>query len=688
MSYVVNALVHSVRTRRARFAAVLLLLVAWAVPALAAATNQMEIPMLLWGDSKRPDGSIRHWDPQPAIDLHATLLCVAYRPTNGSGERWYGVGMTPPMLLRQTLGATKPELDECHQHGIKVIGYADCIMFHTNMLDPEGIDCGNLYAIDRNGKPIVNRSWDKSGAGVSCVSNPQWVRLQKEVTRITAEAGFDGLQFDVYPYAIGPGYLCCCQYCKEEWSRQSAKLFGAPQPMPGLDSGKLDFRNPVDRAFVIWRWQEFVDFVKSIEDDIHKSHPGFIIIMNHGAGTPDYTYEAAQGGLDCPSTELWHLKLGDASSLYLYSGTEAANGTKAIGLINLSAQRKPDYRYRVALAEAFGGGGTFYGDRASKAVDDTVPTTLAYYDFFRTNQEWFNDTRPDATTAVLYSWRDQIFLEGDPVVDARRSFDPKRAQYQRAAAVLARMGIPNDCLLVEKWPAQAVTSRYQVIVAPDLSLVDDKTAKTLKKYIRQGGCLLVIGDFGTINQRGPQFEQRNPSLLTAWTGRKPEGTWAVKMGRGTIAYASSATLSAAGATPVPPEESDGKPAPAKEKPHLPVAGLPPSQEFLAAAEGVGLGSQLRITGTSPIEATIRAKGGERAIHLIRFGPTDDIPDKAVSVDYELPQDFVAGNVLVRSPDFPEGETHCSWENAGNRLRVTISAVDHYALLAVTLKPVK
>src|SRR5688572_1116776 len=53
-------------------------------PATAMAANyagsrkgSIEIPVLQWGDSKRPDGTPRHWNPEPVIEMGATLLCVA-----------------------------------------------------------------------------------------------------------------------------------------------------------------------------------------------------------------------------------------------------------------------------------------------------------------------------------------------------------------------------------------------------------------------------------------------------------------------------------------------------------------------------------------------------------------------------------------------------------------------------------
>ena len=643
---------------------------------LAAVAGQMETPTLQWGDSKRADGTVRHWNPEPLIDLRATLVCVAYRPLKENGERWYAVGMTPPKLLAKMLLNTKPELDECHKHGIKVIGYADAIMFHPEMLEPEGIAVDDLYAIDRKGERVINAMWDKE-APVACVKNPRWIELQKQVARVTAEAGFDGLQFDVYPYAIEPGYQCCCPHCKDAWSRHSKSLFGSPQPMPGLDSGKLDFRRPVDRALKTWRLRNFVDFVKAVEADVRKSHPNFIIIMNHGGGTPDFTYEAVNGALKYPSTELWHLRLGDDSSLYLYSSTEAANGAKMIGLINFAEQMKPDYRYRAALAEAYAAGGTFYAVTGKREDGGALRTSHDYCDFFRLHQDWYNGTRSEAEVAVLYSWRDQAFMQGDSVTEAKVEFDPKRDHYQRAAAVLARMGVPHDCVIVEKGLSGRGLGRYKIVVVPELSIVSDKDAAALEGYVRAGGRLLVIGEMGVVTESGQDLKKRDQSLLTAWTG-KPATSMVAKLGKGVIACATDATTDGIVSDANPPSGS----AP------LAIPVRPLSPEFRSACESVGLSSQIEIKSATPIETTIRAKGRMRAIHLIRFGSTDALTDRPVMVDYKLPKGYRVREVTVWSPDFPTSAMSRSWKNEGDRLHVRINRVDTYALVGIVLQPAR
>ncbi len=646
----------------------------------------IEIPTLQWGDSKRPDGTTRHWNPEPLIDLKATLVCVAYRPLTEKGERWHSVGMTPPKLLSKALENTQPELEECHQHGIKVVGYADTIMFHPDMLEAEGIAYKELYAINRKGEPVINTMWDKSGAGVSCVMNPKWVELQEQVALTTARAGFDGLQFDVYPYAIEPGYLCCCPHCKEAWAKYSRRIFVRSQPMPGLDSGKLDFRKEVDRVFKTWKLQRFADFVKQVEARVRRSYPNFIIIMNHGAGTPDYTSEAVAGALRYPSSELWHLKLGDDSSLYLYNSTEAACGGQAIGLINFAEQYQPSYRYRVALAEAFGSGGTFYFVSQRRKEGEAGAISHAYSDFLREHQEWFNGTKPDASVAILYSWRDQAFAQGNPVAEAKVEFDPKRNHYQRTAAVLARMGVSHDCVILEKGITWRQLSRYHVVVVPDLKLVTRSDAAALEKFVRHGGRLLVIGQFGTTLEVGARWTALEESLLHTWLGKEPQSGTTFPLGKGWVAFASRITTEELVGAPAPPVNPDDAIAQIKAPGPLaiPLKALAP--EFSAAAERVTLSGQLKIESASQVESIVRRKGQRRAIHLIRFGNPEPLKDRAATVDYALPKGMTTAKVSVWSPDISEAELGVAWKVNGDHLQVRINRLDNYALVGVELTP--
>jgi hypothetical protein len=620
----------------------------------AAETARLELPALLWGASKRPDGTYRYWAPEPLIKLGATLVSVAYRPLDANGKQVNVVGLIPPKTLAKLLETTKPELKESHAHGIRVMGYADSIFFHKGMLEAEGISTSDLYALDRDHKPVQNFSWDKAGVFVSCVRNPGWLKLQQEVADVTAKAGFDGLQFDVYPYAVKPSYYCQCEHCQRGWKEYSSKRFGAAHPMPGRTADELNFTNVDDRAFYEWRLQSFVDFVKALQAYSARKHPGFPIIMNHGSGNSNFMFEAYQGALEQPSSELWHLKLGEESSLPLYRMAEGANGSRLLSLFNYRKQIEPAFRYRTAIAESYAGGGMgLHALPVSGAQPDLEEVGLRYFQFLRANADLFTNTHSESGVALLYSWRDQAFLHGDVKKGAAHINDG--AYYRGWAQAVAECGIPYDVLMIEKGLTLERLRRYQAVIAPELYLVDDSDARVLEQYVKKGGRLLAIGDLGQQRTvaRG-EFVKRSPSLLQTWK-RDTDQSWHMNLGSGLVSF-------------VPASAAKGQ--------------GPRNPSLLAAVNAADLRSQLKVEGAGPLEATIRGKDQRRMIHLIRLGSDEKASDMAVSVDYRVPPGSQVESVRLVSPDT---HSELEWKDNRDSIHINVKRLETWTVLAVTLK---
>jgi len=614
-----------------------------------------ELPSILWATSTRPDGTIRFWDPAPVVSFGPNVLCVAYRPQRVDGGTWYGVGMIPPALLEETLANAQPELRVTHDHGIEVVGYADCILFYEDMLAHDGVDCSGLHALNADHSPVTCSSWGAT-AFVSCVNNPQWVDLQRQVMEVTARAGIDHLQLDIYPYAIAPGYCCHCAHCEEDWREVSRAKFGSPQAMP---PSTLDFTDPAHRAYFEWRLANYTDFVKSLQSSVRLVNPRFEVIANQCTDTLDFVREALDGALNRPTTELWHLSMGDESSLYMYRLTERANGGRLTGVINDINQVKPGYRYRVCLAEAYAGGGNVYA-AAPTGTDEIAQISRNYYEFIRANQEWYVGAQSQAAVGVLYSWRDHAYIQKStqgPTV----AYGQGTGNYRIAAAALARRGVSYDCVIVDQGLSQSLLSKYQVIVAPNLSLVDDADAEALEQYVRAGGCLLSTGALGRLKQAGDAFVSRSESLLTSWTHLQTSSfSWNAGLGDGRVSYVAQAYTGDSEATRAT------------------------TSAYEAAAVYLGLRRQVCITAASAVETTVRSVDDRIAVHLVRLGSPDGLTDKSVCLDYELPVGAEVESVCVSSPDFAGPVSISSSVDAG-KLRADIGRVDNYSLLRIKLR---
>ena len=524
------------------------------------------------------------------------------------------------------------------------------------MLKREGIDSEDLAAIDPRGKPVINSTWEKRGVYMSCVNNPKWLELQKAVVLATADAGFDGLQFDLNPYAVPPGYNCHCHYCERAWKQRSREVFGNEKPMPGnevseADFNKLDFNIPMDRVYREWRHQQLAVFLKSVEQHVRRTHPAFLLSFNHAAGDPDFACLSLADAIKIPSSELWHLKLGEDSSLYAYRLTEALSGEQCIGLPNFAEQIAPDYRFRVAVAEAFAGGGAFY-------FGPTHEPAIQFSRFLRENQDWYVGTTSEALVGVLYSWRDQEFVSspgtnGIPRADLNR--------FRKAAAVLARKNVPYDALVVEKGLKAQELARYRVIVTPELRLLGDRDCAVLEDYVRSSGRLLSIGQLGTLREVKTEYVSRQPSILTAWTGNECERPWQAELGSGRVAYVPRAWTGSS------------------------ESAMVVTSEFAMAADYLGLYSQLRLKAGTPVEATVRGKGNSRSIHIVRFGPVDSLADRSVQLDYEIPQGYHVASATAFSPEFPAGMLTLTWKESNGRFQAELNQLGNYVLIAIGLR---
>jgi hypothetical protein len=303
------------------------------------------------------------------------------------------------------------------------------------------------------------------------------------------------------------------------------------------------------------------------------------------------------------------------------------------------------------VGEAYAGGGAFY-------FGPTHAPAIEFSRFLRENQDWYFGTSSDALVGVLYSWHDQEFVpspgkNGIPTADLNR--------FRRAAAVLARKNVPYDALVVEKGLKAKELVRYRVIVAPELRLLGEKDSAALEKYVRGGGRLLSIGQLGTIRETKTEYVSRQPSTLTAWTGNECDKTWQAELGSGRVAYVPLAwTGSSESVMVVTPE-------------------------FEAAADYLGLYSQLRLKAGTPGQATVRGKGDNRSIHIMRFGPVDNLADRSVQLDYELPTGYHVASATAFSPEFPARMSTLIWKESKGRFQAELNQLGNYALIAIRLK---
>jgi beta-galactosidase len=114
-----------------------------------------------------------------------------------------------------------------------------------------------------------------------------------------------------------------------------------------------------------------------------------------------------------------------------------------------------------------------------------------------------SETVPDTQAAVVYDYDARFALELQPTNPALAHVDAIRSHY----AALRRQGVDVDLL-----PPTADLSRYRLVTAPSLYLVDEALADRLRSYV-DGGGVLVLGPRSAFKDRTNAVPERP---LPAW----------------------------------------------------------------------------------------------------------------------------------------------------------------------------
>ena len=613
------------------------------------------IPSVWWRMlSTTEDGQLSYWDTTKLRSFKSNWVSASYRPldaqNNFIGTSW----VIPPGMIEKVMELARPGLQSAHKAGIQVVGTTDSMQFSPEVMKSVGIDPELLYGRSLAGKTVGFDTYQK-GNHMSCLMNPHWQDIETSIAKAHAEAGFDGLFLDLFPYVVREGVLCGCDHCKKGWEAYSEKAFGKIQDFP---RGALQLKNTVDRTFLSWRIEAIHNFMERMQDAGKKFNADFKVILNCNADNPCMAYLLLMGMLQ-PTSELGQLNAGNESSLYLYRMIESASQDQLFSQFNGPKQYLPVYKYKTALAEAYAAGGALMLAVKNEAMDEI---NKRFTDFLLNNRLVFEGSISDAQVAILFSWRDHTFLQAGPTIRTDRMLW-KRNSARRTAAVLASKGIPYDYLFVEKGINTNDLLKYKVIIAPELKLLDDKDAEALKGFVDKGGKLLALGAFGTMSSNGLDYTARNISPLQSWSSKNAGNDYLEALvGDGKVCAVKSYQTG--------DNEADQTATPA----------------FNKAAAFLDLDSQIRIQnkGNGRIESSIRKNGKSRFIHLIRYACEGEAGVTGVNVVYRIPGKYKIQRATAVSPFTGNENEMISWKVKADHITIE-TKVAIYTMIRVELK---
>ena len=617
--------------------------------------RRLMIPSVWWRSlAETETGKLSYWDTAKLKSLKANWVSASYRPLD-SENNFMGVSwVIPPGMIERVMTLARPGIESAHKAGIEVVGTTDSMQFNPTVMRSVGIDPEVLYGRSRTGVPVGFDAYQKDNF-LSCLLNPHWREIETTIGRAHAEAGFDGLFLDLFPYVIREGVFCGCQYCKKEWSAYSERTLGKIQPIPATP---LKLNNTIDRTFMAWRIENLHNFMEKIQNAGRKFNPAFKVILNCNSDNPCMAYLLLMG-MPQPTSELGQLSAGDESSLYLYRMIDSASKDPLFSQFNGSKQYLPVYKYKTALAEGYAAGGALMLAAKNKDMDGI---NLGFTDFLYQNRDAFEGSVSDAQVAILFSWRDHSFVQSPPVVRTDRMLWFRNSA-RRTASTLASKAIPFDYVFIEKGITANELLKYRVIIAPELKLLDEKDAGVILEFVQKGGKLLVLGEFGTLKSDSLDYVKRENDLVDSWISREADRKYdKASIGKGMISRVA--------------QYITGKSE----------AEMALTPEFSKAVTFLNLDAQLKVNnkGNGRIGSTIFRNDKHRFIHLIRYACSGDAGEnQTIDLTYDVPNGYKVAEVTGQSPFTTRKNEKLTWEVKNNKLSLA-TVVDIYTLISVKL----
>lgn len=302
------------------------------------------------------------------------------------------------------------------------------------------------------------------------------------------------------------------------WSRSYSDFSDVPRPsgQPQLELEYRRFMSKVNCDFNRWR-----------TDLIRKLDPGKWITTNfQSIGTQHTDYRTMSRDLDVngmnhypkrsPELILDYYRMGNRPLIVLEQFTRLLNVDAGTGWMRLWAW--------MAIAHGccginfFRWRGCRFGEE--QFADGLLPQggqkNRLYHELSQMGRELkqlgdrIDATSPDAQVAVTFGY------------DARWATRYIQSQANQLNCVREAVRV-HDALMRQNITTDGLDpredlSRYKLVVAPQLMIVDEQTAENLQRYVHNGGVLCLTAHSGIVDEYGKSFDTPRPDPLAEMTG--------------------------------------------------------------------------------------------------------------------------------------------------------------------------
>ncbi|MBN2389498.1 MAG: beta-galactosidase trimerization domain-containing protein [Anaerolineae bacterium] len=392
----------------------------------------------------------------------------------------------------------------CRAMDMAVLARTDPHAIHQDAADahPEWI------AVDAEGNP--RRHWSKPDAWVTCALGPYNFEFMTEVHKeIVARYRVDGIFSNRW---AGHG-MCYCEHCQRTFREATGMELPRTREPGTRETGTRNLRDPVWRAYLLWRQERLFALCRLWDDAIRAINPRACYIPNSGGG--------ALSSLDMKQlSELTPLLFADKQSRQGITPPwangknakefRAVYGRKPIGGI-FSVGLEEKYRWkdsvqseaelRVWVASAVANGMRPWFTKFSGQIYDRrwLPVVEDIFTWHARNERYLRNTASLARIAVVYSQQTAAFYGGEQA--QQKVEDPILGVYQALIEARIPFEMVHDGLLDADHLAP-----FKTLILPNVAVLSDAQCDQLRAFVARGGSLVATFETSLYDEHGAQRE--------------------------------------------------------------------------------------------------------------------------------------------------------------------------------------
>jgi hypothetical protein len=363
-----------------------------------------------------------------------------------------------------------------HEAGMKVIDHYDVPIFYSRgypfLLEDDHLEWTQRDI--RYGTPTR----------MYCINNPDFREHFFAFTRrVQRESVIDAYQIDEVNFFDSS--FCGCEHCRRQFEQET----GFTLPRDADSPLFFNQSDPLWKLFLLWRQASTVRFKRDFLASIHQVNPAAFLSTyttshysanRRGGAWGNFIISYANGKEGVTRLPMHDYRYGLAD-MRLYTGVADALGHSSWMLwypLTGSAAR-----FCWAMSQA-SGTAQWHSRQWSSSVRDLIkwPHKMSKLDFenFADVGLLFSEKSKDASMWTGYYHGMEMLGWGEAMIE-------HNVQYK---------------LLHEVAITPSLLEPYDVIIAPQMTIIDEPTREALETYVRQGGTLLVTGETGMLDPRG------------------------------------------------------------------------------------------------------------------------------------------------------------------------------------------